>query len=662
MKFPRSLLFIPLFVLCLIAAAAMPALAGENWKPVDPAELALKAPAVEKEADAEAIFWEVRVDDSQPYELSLKNYVRIKVFNERGRESQSKVDLPYLGSNSIKDIAARVIKPDGTIIELKKEDVFERTIVKLSGLKIKAKSFALPGVEPGAIIEYRWREVQPGGSANRLRLQFQREIPVQTVTYYLKPYVGMQYRPFNMGEARFVKDKDDFHKLTMTNVPAFREESRMPPENNVRSWVFLYYSEGDKIDHEKYWKNLGKLVYESSKEEMKAGDEVKAAVAGIIGDATTPEAKLQRIYDFCRTKIKNVSDDANGMTEEERSKFKGNKTPAETIKRGMGTGSNIDLLFAALARAAGFDARLALSGNRDDLFFTRDLANVSFLGSSFIAVRVGEEWRFFSPAEMYTPFGMLGWVEEGQEALITDSKEPIWVKTTVAAPDKSHEKRTGKFRLLEDGTLEGDVRMEYTGHLASEKKEYNDDDSASQREETLRDKLKAQMSTAELSEIKIENITDPVKPFIYSFHVRVPGYAQRTGKRLFLQPAFFQHGISPLFQTSSRRHAVYFHYPWSEEDEVTIELPAGFALDNPDSPAPFGSGDLSVYDVKVYSTKDQRTLVYKRNFFFGAGGDGIDRLFYDANSYSQIKTYFDALHQRDNHTITLKQAATTATN
>lgn len=224
---------------------------------------------------------------------------------------------------------------------------------------------------------------------------------------------------------------------------------------------------------------------------------MKAAVASIVGDAKTPEEKLQRIYDFCRTKIKNVNDDANGMTDDERIKFKENKTPADTLKRGMGTGSNIDLLFAALAKAAGFDARLALAGNRDDLFFTRDLANISFLGSSFIAVRVGENWRFFSPAEMYTPFGMLGWPEEGQDTLITDSKEPVWVTTSVTAPEKSREKRTGKFRLLEDGTLEGDVRIEYTGHLASEKKEYNDDDSASQREETLKRRLSSnRMRTA----------------------------------------------------------------------------------------------------------------------------------------------------------------------
>jgi len=154
MKFLRSLIFFPLVLFCFVALTASSALA-QDWKPIDPADLALKAPVVEKDADAEAIFWEVRIDDSKPDELSLKNYIRIKVFNERGRESQSKVDLPYLGHNQIKDIAARVIKPDGNVVELNKDDVFERTIVKLSGLKLKAKSFALPNVEPGAIIEYR---------------------------------------------------------------------------------------------------------------------------------------------------------------------------------------------------------------------------------------------------------------------------------------------------------------------------------------------------------------------------------------------------------------------------------------------------------------------------------------------------------------------------
>ena len=322
----------------------------------------------------------------------------------------------------------------------------------------------------------------------------------------------------------------------------------------------------------------------------------------------------------------------------------------------MGSSSDIDLLFGALAKAAGFDARLALSGNRDDLFFNRDLANISFLASSFIAVKVGEQWQYFSPAEMYTSFGMLGWPEESQEALITDPKEPIWTLTATSAPEKSQEKRTAKLTLLEDGTLEGDVRIEYSGHLGFEKKEYNDDDSPSQREETLRNSVKKRISNAELSDIKIENVTDPIKPFAYSYHVRVPGYAQRTGKRIFLQPAFFEHGIAPLFLASERKHDVYFHYPWLEEDHVTIELPAGYALDSPDAPAPVRSAPITEYLPSIKVTKDGKSLFYNRRFYFGGGGN----LIFPVTSYNSLKTLFDMINKADNHTITLKQTAATA--
>jgi hypothetical protein len=138
--------------------------------------------------------------------------------------------------------------------------------------------------------------------------------------------------------------------------------------------------------------------------------------------------------------------------------------------------------------------------------------------------------------------------------------------------------------------------------------------------------------------------------------VRVPGYAQRTGKRLFLQPAFFQKGVEALFLTSDRKHPIYFHYPWSEEDTVTFDLPAGFALDNATSPVPITAGDISKYSAKASVTKDGDKLIYTRNFFFGSGGF----ILFPAKVYSQLKQYFDGVHEEDNHTITLKQSLTTA--
>jgi hypothetical protein len=335
-------LILPLLLVCLGFLCPVSVSAGDDWRPVDPADLALKTAIVEKDADAEAIFWEVHlsddVDGGTPRTV-FRHYVRIKVFSERGRESQSKIDIPFLSSWKIQDIAARTIKPDGSIVELKKEDVLERTIEKLNGTKIKAKSFAMPGVEPGAIVEYRWKEIRNDRLANYVRLYFQRDVPVQLVKYYIKPLslpgfeYGMRAQTFNSPAQPFTKEKEGFYSVTMTNVPAFHEEPRMPPENAVRPWMLIFYSKATDLKGEKFWQQYGRQTYDDYKSLMKVNDDVKTASAAAIAGASTPEEKLEKIFEFCRSKIKNTNDDASGLTADDRAKLKENKSPADTLKR-----------------------------------------------------------------------------------------------------------------------------------------------------------------------------------------------------------------------------------------------------------------------------------------------------------------------------------------
>jgi hypothetical protein len=167
--------------------------------------------------------------------------------------------------------------------------------------------------------------------------------------------------------------------------------------------------------------------------------------------------------------------------------------------------------------------------------------------------------------------------------------------------------------------------------------------------------VKSRMSTAELSEIKIENITDPIKPFVYAYHIRVPGYGQRTGKRLFFQAGVFSHGAGALFPSATRTHDVYFHYPWSERDEITIELPQGFALDSADAPAPITPAmtrDICAQMIKM--STDGHVLNYQRDFFFGGGKS----ILFPVRGYAAVKQLFDVVAQGNDHTITLKQSAT----
>jgi len=170
--------FVWLCFVCVLLIFCTPSSAqdkdkGKDWRPVTPEELSSKAPLVEPDADAEAIFWEIKIDDSSDEDVSLKHYVRVKIYTERGREKYSKFDVPFIKGTKIKDLAARVIKADGSIIEINKEDIFEREIVKAGGFKIKAKSFAVPNIEVGVIVEYRYKEAVSNSGAKGMHLDFQ---------------------------------------------------------------------------------------------------------------------------------------------------------------------------------------------------------------------------------------------------------------------------------------------------------------------------------------------------------------------------------------------------------------------------------------------------------------------------------------------------------
>ena len=642
-----------------------------KWRPVTPAELSANSPAVEPDADAEALLWDVYVTDEDSGgtpQTVLNHYLRIKIFNERGRESFSKMDIQFgriegVGLNvKIKDIAARTTKPDGTVLELKETDIFERDLVKGDGIKLKAKSFAVPGIEPGAIIEYRWKEIR-GSVSYYQRLQFAREIPVKLVQYHVKalphPELGMSGQPFNVINTPFSKDKGGFWMTSVSNVPSFKEEPRMPPEYSVRPWLLLYYTKDRKIEPEKYWKDYGKAEYNTHKSMMKGSDEIKQAAIAAVGAEADAEKKVQKLFDYVRANIRNIYDDRLNLSADDLKKIKDNKGPSDTLKRGQGGGHDINMLFAAMVASVGIESRSTRLPRRSDIFFPKWFTDDYFMRTENVAVKIGDKWQFYDPANRYTPFGMLSWEEEGQPALISDSAEPVWSQTQLSLPEKSNEKRVGKFKLSEDGTLEGTVRMEFTGHTGAFHKEYNDDDTPQQRETTLKNSIKYNiLGTSEVSDISIENVSDPDKPFVYRFKVRVPGYASRTGKRIFLQPNVFERNSKPMFEGNVRRYEVYFRYPYSEMDDITIELPNGYELESPDAPGVVkDNSGVGINDVSIAVSKDKKIIHYNRNFTFGNRGV----LRFKKETYPALKGLFEAFYQSNIHPLTLKQTAAAAT-
>jgi Domain of Unknown Function with PDB structure (DUF3857)/Transglutaminase-like superfamily len=666
---------------CLFFVFGALSLSAATWKPVDPQDLKDRTAKVEPGADAEALFWEVQVSDEVnrgTHEVSFYNYLRIKIYNNRGRDRYSTINIPFGARTHLDEIDARTIHADGTIIGLSKDAIHESTTVR-NGVTTRQKTFPMPSAEPGSIIEYQWKVTNDYG-IRYLRIDFQRDIPIRFVRYQVKPWqinmgttapmgsgLGadgqaamnqmlaarrvpvMAIQSFNCNPSPLAKH-GEFYETTMENVPAFHEEQPyMPPADRFRYWSLAYYRSPDPITVDKYWESYNRSQYTFFSEHTKPGKQVRSVAQEITSGADTPLKKLALLSDFCRTKIRNLNTDEVSAEERAAAQKKTVDTPDDTLRLGVGSPMNVLYLFAALASAAGFEARIAELPDRRRMGFDRSFADPYFLTDRAVAVMVDGKWHFYSPAGTYIQHDLLAWHHEGVLALITDPKEPHFEMTPFSAAEQSTRQNQGVFKLSEDGTLEGDILIMYTGHEGSVQKENSERQSPAQREETFTKMIQARLSAAEISNIQIENATDIEKPFTYRCHLRIAGYAQATGKRLFFAPDVFQQGLQPVFELKERKYPVLFPYAKTDTDTVTIDLPDGYELEAPQIPAPIQIGSSGQYTVEAAVNGNR--LIFRRRYVIGKEG----HLGFAADTYPALKRIYDSIALSDAQTLTLKQ-------
>jgi hypothetical protein len=635
----------------------MGASAGE-WKPVTSAELEMKAPLVDKTADAEAIFWEVRVLDELKggyLETTRNHYLRIKLFTERARE-HAKVELTYLNKMNVTQIAGRTIKPDGRAVEMKRDAVFDTEVVKGRNLRVRAKTFTLPDVQPGDVIEYQWTQSESDAASNYMRLPLQRDIPVETVLYLIKPLDLNNYPNFGMKAWTFHAERvpmqqmaNGFTAIEYHNMAAFREEPDMAPEDELRSWLLIYYADNEQRKPETYWPGIGKSNYAAYQKDMKVNGDAKKIAAEAVASAKTDEEKARAIYAWVRKNVKNVFTEASA---EERRGFKENRSSADTLKQGLGTGYDINIAFATLCEAAGLNVRMARTGDRSEMFFNKTYTDPYFLRGTLVAIKIGGEWKYYDPASTYLPFGFQPWQQQASLALITDGKNPEWSQVPLSKAAESQEAYSAQLKLDAEGGLSGSVRVTYTGHLAASERAELFQKSAAEREQYLLDNLKAQFGNPAVTEVKWDGIEDAEKAVTVSYKLDLPNYVQKTGKRIFVQPAIFEHNLAVRFPNSERTYPLYFHFPWSEVEAVTIEVPPGYEFDHPDIPPAIIAGNTVSWKASAQIVNGNQ-LAYKRTFQFGDDGNII----LPPKAYPSVKKIFDAIHDADEHTIALKQAA-----
>jgi len=640
-----------------------PVCAGIGFQPVSPEELKMTSEPLAPGAPAIILYRQVDRDDRNWGTNFEDNYYRIKILNDDGRK-YANIEIPFVKDfTEVAHIQARTIKPDGSVVDFDGK-VFESEIVKAGRSKFMARTFTLPAVEPGCIIEYSYTLEMRGARAFHwtvLEPQWVVSEPLFTKSahFSLTPFSEansrLRWTDQNLPPgARTKEGPGHVIRMEASNVPAFQTEESMPPPNQLKSRVdFFYDFRVTETRPDKYWKQVGTQQNERLESFVGRRKPMEEAVAQIVIPNDPPEVKLRKIYDRVQ-QMRNISFELQRTQQEvKREKEKVDENAEEVWKRGYGNKWQLDWLFLALVRAAGFEAYGCWVSSRDEYFFSPDTMQSGHLNRSAVLVKLNGRDLYFAPGAEFAPFGLLSWSETGTPALRLDKDGGTWIKTPLPASSESRVERKAALKLSNTGDLEGKLTMTYAGLEAMYHRidMLHSDEIA--RKKFLEDRVKNQIPVA--AEVELTNQPDwnaSETPLVAEFDLKIPGWASNAGKRVIIPAAVFTAGEKHTFEHANRIHPIYVEYPYEKDDDITIELPAGW----------------QVGSLPKNQEKDAHVVGYSRGVENGKDGVQLTRklkvdfMLLEAKYYPALRSFYELVRTGDEEQIVLQPATASASN
>ncbi len=622
-------------------------LAGNDWLPLSDADLKATAPAEASGADAIILLHQADYDDQQSV---ATHYYRVKILNDAGKK-WADVEIPFVkGSRDIREIKARTIHPDGTIVPFDGK-VYEKTVVKVNrgNLRVNVKAFTLPNVTAGSIIEYRYRE-EWGNVYYAPDWLLQDDLFTKTAHFSMKGAEGRSLAWIWAGLPNGIvpQRKGDLVVLDVNNMPAFDEEEYSPPEHELKSRVEFYYIFDNSLDPKKideFWKRFGKERNSGTEDFIGHRGLIASLASETVAANDSPETKLRKLYERTQ-QIENISFEREKSEQElKRENRKENQNVEDVVKHGYGSLDEITLTFIALARAAGFDAQVVLIPDRYYRFFHETVPNTYQFTSMVAAVKLPQGTVLIDPGTPYCPFGMLAWYKTGVRAMELDKNGGAFITTNNPRAEQSIRQRIADLTMDDEGVLKGTLTVNYIGQLALDHRlDLIDTDDAGWRkdfEDTVKQWL-PQGAKATLDRIDGKTQTDEV--LRVQFHVEMPGVLSSTGKRVFLPADIFQE--EHPFRQADRKYPVYLSYPYEYRDSITIHLPADLQVDSLPPGHELAPGFASYSAAR---TSDGHVLTLQRNLV-------VSGFFYPLKAYNDLRSFFDAVSNADGEQVVAKHA------
>jgi len=641
---PSSRLFLLLVFLAPLPLQAKPETflaVGPGPQTISPEEAAL---APEGKPDAVVLLEERSIDEHLTTDREIRFHLRAKILTNEGREVAD-VTIPYLkGEDKIKEWWARTLLPDGKVLELPLEQAVQHTAVKIRGAELKEMRAALPGVVPGAVIDYGY-VLHSLRIPMYERIDLQRKYPIRTLRLRWQPseVVSGAYRIFGPGlPITSTKDRAAI-RVVGNDLPPMVEEPWMPPAYHVRASVTFYYIDPE-TDMKHYWDD------EARKEERYLARFLTAGGDRAIHDVIESwnlstelglQQKLQRAYAWVTENVKDTGQLSFEELAASESEDKEAFTAKQVLKAREGTGWQVAALYVGFARALEAEAYLALATDRRNYVWDASLLSMEPFEMVLVAVR--DPGKPDDPFVLCEPgtgleYGEVPWWATGVHAMVSTKNGFKAVLVPPSDARKNLSDTAATFTFDEEGTMHVAWTRTNKNLRGFDERLHLKNMDAHARGERLQE-LCGKGGSMEVAQAESPGMEEKFGSLRLecALDAEMTGPTEEIGRYSF---TFSGPWIEPLpdFEgRATRVHPAVFDFGRVDKAKLTIQAPPGFAPKGAPEPkqidTPFGRYRRAVRVTEAGYEVDR--------------GVGFTPLMVPPQDYPALRAFLDQIRQAD---------------
>jgi hypothetical protein len=688
----------------LLCGLSSPAIAFAQFTPPSPEELKMTADPKAPGAAAVILYREEIEDDPHHF---CTVYARVKVLTEQGKDAatvhvkfprylafnaqgdntnfssastENHFDVPdinhagadqpfdtdtYAAPVEVKLLDARVIRPDGTVVPIGN---LSSLIQKIPNRPNEA-TFTLPNVEVGSILEYRY-QTRYDRFQSAPEWQIQQPYFVHKAHYMYTP--SDQFLPNDVSGAGMsnkllkgphdqvltdirtanvlppgkdiVKDATGRYTLDLTDIPAIPNEAFAPPVGERIYQINFYYSY--TVVQKEFWQKEMQFWTKDLNRYIAPTGMIKSTAEEAVGAKDAPLDKAKKLYTLVQ-KLTNT-DVASGANSVFETAIPAGSVEA-VLEKKSGNSKEIALLYLALARAAGLDARPERIASRDQHIFSPQFLSTSQLDGLVIGVMIDGKEIVVDPGAKMAPFQTLYWGHAGSAGVAMAANGKVeTVITPLQVNTDNTVVRVGNLTVDAHGAVSGTLRVGFVGQQALEWRQMAVRTDGITVLKELEKTLAAEVPDGvQVQMDHIVGLDDPNKQLVAVLQVS-GSIADKSGNHIAVPRVFFDaKETDPFPEEPGRTLPIDMHYPTAEKEQITYTLPKGLGPDGKPQDTTLKWEDNAAYTLK--SKVDAGSITNGRSL-----ARGFTVL--DAADYGKLRDFYQKVVQADRQQIALTGA------